>query len=64
MKTGQVLGKSDRFAGEAVEPIHLHQIHSTLYHNMGIDVETQQFIDTAGRPQYLLDIRKPLAQLI
>lgn len=64
MQTGQVLGRSDRFAGEAVEPVHLHEIHSTLYHNMGIDVETQQFVDTAGRPQYLLDIRKPIRQLV
>ena len=64
MKTGQVVGSSDRLAGEAVEPVHLHQVHATLYHNLGIDVKTQQFIDPAGRPQYLLDIREPIKQLI
>lgn len=64
MKTGQVVGATDRYAGEAIEPVHLHNIHATLYHNMGIDPETQQFFDRAGRPQYLLDERKPIAQLV
>jgi hypothetical protein len=64
MKTGQVVGKSDRLAGEAIEPVHIHNVHATLYHNMGIDVKTQQFTDPAGRPQYLLDIREPIRELV
>jgi len=65
MRTGQVIGVTDRFAGEAVErPVHLHEVHSTLYHNLGIDVAGTKLIDPAGRPQYLLDKRQPIAELV
>ncbi len=64
MKGGQVIGESDRIAGEAKVPVHLHRVHATLYKVLGIDPQTTQFIDTAGRPQYLLDHREPLKELI
>jgi len=64
IRAGQVVGSSDRHAADAVTPIHLHQIHSTLYRNLGIDVETTQFVDPSGRPQYLLDNRNPVKELI
>jgi len=64
MQTGQVVGESDRLAGEAATPVHIHEVHSTLYHNMGIDVKDVKLPDKAGRPQYLLDIREPIKQLI
>ena len=64
IKAGQVVGESDRIASDAAVPVHLHQVHSTLYHNMGINVKTQQFNDLAGRPQYLLDIREPIRELV
>jgi hypothetical protein len=63
MKTGQVVGSTDRLGGEAVEAIHFQNVHATLYHNLGIDVNTQ-FVDPAGRPQYLLDEREPIRALI
>ena len=47
-----------------MNPVHLHQVHSTLYRNLGIDVETTQFTDPSGRPQYLLDNREPVKELI
>jgi hypothetical protein len=43
--------------------VHLHQVHATLYRNLGIDLETQ-FIDPSGRPQYLLDNRAPIKELV
>ena len=64
IRGGQVVGASDRQAADAVTPVHIHQIHSTLYRNLGIDVETTQFIDPSGRPQYLLDNRNPVKELI
>lgn len=65
MKTGQFIGTTSRDAGEAKErPVHLQEIFATLYHNMGIDVRTTQLTDTAGRPQYLVDMRKPIAELV
>lgn len=65
MKTGQFIGATSHDAGEAKErPVHLQEIFATLYRNMGIDVRTAQLTDTAGRPQYLVDMRKPIAELV
>lgn len=64
LKGGQVIGESDRYAGEAKTPVHLHRVHATLYHKLGIDPQTTQFVDPSGRPQYLLDHREPLKELI
>jgi hypothetical protein len=64
LKTGQVVGSTDRIGGEAVDAIHFQQVHATLYRNLGIDVENTQFIDPSGRPQYLLDIREPIRALL
>jgi len=63
IRAGQVVGASDRQAADAVTPVHLHQVHATLYRNLGIDLETQ-FIDPSGRPQYLLDNRNPIKELV
>jgi hypothetical protein len=65
MRMGQFIGTTSRDAGEAKDrPVHLQEIFATLYHNMGINVDTTQLRDTAGRPQYLVDIRKPIAELV
>jgi uncharacterized protein DUF1501 len=65
MRTGQVIGSSTRYAEEAKDrPVHLQEVFATLYHNLGINVETTQFIDPAGRPQYLVEIRKPIQELV
>lgn len=56
MKTGQIIGTTDRLGGEAQDrPVHFQEIFATLYHNMGIDVERVTIPDHAGRPQYLVD---------
>ncbi len=64
LKTGQVVGSSDRNAGEAVDAVHYQQVHATLYRALGIDVSTAQLVDPAGRPQYLLDNREPIRALL
>jgi uncharacterized protein (DUF1501 family) len=64
LKTGQVVGSSDRLGGEAVDAIHYHQVLATIYRTLGIDVDKVQFVDPAGRPQYLLDHREPIRALI
>jgi uncharacterized protein (DUF1501 family) len=65
MKMGQVIGSTDRVGGEAKDrPIHLREIFATLYHNMGIDAKNTSIIDPAGRPQYLVDDRNPIRELI
>jgi hypothetical protein len=66
MKTGQVIGATDRLGGEAVaRPVRFAEVFATLYRNLGIDVKTAQFQDLHGRPQYLLDGNvDPLAELV
>ncbi len=64
LRTGQVVGSSDRHAAVAVNPVHIHQVHATLYRNLGIDVKDVTLTDPAGRPQYLLDTREPIKELV
>jgi hypothetical protein len=65
MRTGQVIGSTDH-NGERPQnrPVHFREVFATLYHQFGIDVETAQFPDLAGRPHYLVDERKPMPELI
>jgi hypothetical protein len=66
MRTGQVIGATDRLGGEAVErPVHFQEIFSTLYHNLGIDGRKVTFEDLTGRPQYLVDAPyAPMPELV
>ena len=65
MQTGQVIGSTNRL-GEvpADRPVHYREVFSTLYHNMGIDARQLTLADLRGRPQYLVDQREPIAELI
>ena len=65
MRLGQAVGKSNRYAEEAQDrPVHLQEVFATLYHNMGIDVASTTLTDPNGRPQYLVDHRTPIRELI
>ena len=66
MKHGQVIGATDRLAGEAVSrPVTFGEIYSTLFHNLGIDASQATIQDLNGRPQYLVeDNAKPLPELV
>ncbi len=66
MKMGQVIGATDRTGGEALErPVHIGEVFSTLYKNLGIDTHTVTLNDLAGRPQYLVDPRhSPIRELV
>ncbi len=66
MKTGQVVGATDRLGGEVRNrPVTFQEIFATLYHNLGIDVNTATAFDLHGRPQYLVDNGvQPLSELI
>jgi hypothetical protein len=65
MRTGQVIGSTNRL-GEVPQdrPVHYQEVFASLYHGLGIDVETATIPDQAGRPQYLVDHRKPIQELI
>ncbi len=66
MKTGQVIGATDRIAGEAVSrPVTFSELFATLYHNLGIDVSQTTLTDLNGRPQYLVEENaRPMKELI
>jgi len=65
MKLGQMIGTTTKNAEDAKDrPVQLQEIFATLYHNLGINVQTQQLFDHAGRPQYLVDKRQPIAELV
>jgi hypothetical protein len=65
MRLGQAIGTTTKNAEEAKDrPVYLQEVFATLYHNLGINVETVQLKDNAGRPQYLVDIRRPIKELI
>ncbi|MCE9603352.1 MAG: DUF1501 domain-containing protein [Planctomycetia bacterium] len=66
MRTGQVIGSTDRLGGEAASrPVSFGEVFATLYHNLGIDVNTTTINDLHGRPQYLVaGEAKPIRELI
>ncbi len=66
MKTGQVIGATDRLGGEAISrPVTYSEIYATLYRNLGIDAGVTTIDDLNGRPQYLLEEdASPLAELV
>jgi uncharacterized protein (DUF1501 family) len=66
MRTGQIIGATDRLGGEATErPVTFGEIFSTLYHNLGIDTRQATLTDLNGRPQYLVENdARPLAELV
>lgn len=66
MQMGQVIGATDRLAGEAVSrPVTFAEVFATLYHHLGIDTSRVTLPDLSGRPQYLVDKQaRPLAELV
>ena len=66
MRTGQVIGATDRIGGEAVRrPVTSGELYATLYRNLGIDVDRTTIPDFSGRPQYLVeDQARPLPELL
>ena len=65
LKTGQVIGATDRIAGEIADrPVHFGEVHATLYHQMGIRENQTTVPDLSGRPRYLVDGYEPLPELI
>lgn len=65
MRNGQVIGSTTRNAEYAnTRPVHFQEVLATLYSNLGIDPKSTQLVDPAGRPQYLLEHRNPIRELV
>jgi hypothetical protein len=65
MRVGRVIGSTNRL-GEVPQdrPVHYQEVFATLYHRLGIDVGNATILDQSGRPQYLVDHRTPIRELI
>ena len=65
MQMGQVIGSTNRL-GEVPKdrPVHYQNVFATLYRKLGIDTENTTIPDQAGRPQFLLDVREPVDELL
>ena len=65
LRTGQVIGSTNRL-GELPDdrPVHLQEVFSTVYHQLGIDVESTTLQDPNGRPQYLVNERETILELV
>jgi uncharacterized protein (DUF1501 family) len=67
MKTGQVIGATDRLGDHASErPVHFQDIFATLYNRLGIDINRATVNDLSGRPRYLVDHAQyqPLREIV
>jgi uncharacterized protein (DUF1501 family) len=66
MHTGQVIGSTDRYGEDPKDrPVTFSEVFATLYHNLGIDVNTTTVTDLTGRPQYLVaNNAQPIGELV
>jgi len=66
MRTGQVIGATDREAAQPTErPVKFQEVFATLYHCIGLDPANATVLDHQGRPQYLIDAgNKPIRELV
>ncbi len=65
LRTGQVIGSTNRNAEHAKDrPVSFQEVFATLYHSLGIDVNTATINDLSGRPQYLIDGVQPIRELV
>jgi hypothetical protein len=64
MRTGQVIGSTDKHAAYAKDrPVSFQNVFATLYHNLGIDPGAV-VSDRGGRPMYLLDEPEPIREVV
>jgi hypothetical protein len=63
---GRVVGETDRVGGvPETRPVHVQEVFATLYHNLGIGINTVKINDLNGRPRYLVDNNcQPISELL
>lgn len=64
MRTGQVLGATDRTGAVVTsQAVHYQDVMATLYRNLGIDPAATTLVDPAGRPQHIVSTGRALADV-
>lgn len=65
MKTGQAIGATNRLGEYALDrPVDVQEVIATVYQNLGIDPGTTTIADPTGRPQYLIEKRIPIREIV
>jgi uncharacterized protein (DUF1501 family) len=65
LRTGQAVGRTNRLGEVPLDrPVHFQEVLATIYHHLGVDVERTTLRDLNGRPQYLVDNHRPIAELL
>ncbi len=65
LKTGQVIGATNRLGERPIDrPVHLQEVFSTVYRQLGIDPQTTVLTDPNGRPQFLAEHRQIIEELV
>jgi hypothetical protein len=65
MRTGQAIGATNRLGEYAKDrPVHMQEIVATIYRNLGVDPMSTTLRDPTGRPQFLVDVRDPIRELV
>lgn len=65
LRTGQVIGATDRLGGEIVDRgVHFGEVFATIYHQLGINANQVMVEDLSGRPHFLVDGYKPMRELV
>jgi len=66
MNMGQVIGSTDRMGGEAdSRPVTFQEVFATIYHNLGIDLDSERLFDFRGVPRRFVESEvQPIAELV
>ena len=66
MRTGQVIGATNRNGEHVTErPVTFQEVFATLYHNIGINLNTATVVDLQGRPHFLVKSgAQPIRELV
>ncbi|WP_010588479.1 DUF1501 domain-containing protein [Schlesneria paludicola] len=65
MRTGQVIGSTNRLGEYAKDrPVDVQEVVGTIYRNLGVDPMSVTLRDPTGRPQFLVDRRDPITELV
>ena len=66
MRTGQVIGATNRLGEHATDrPVEFQEVHATLYHNLGLNLDAARAFDLRGRPYRPVDDGyEPMRELV
>jgi hypothetical protein len=66
MRTGQVIGATNRLGEHAISrPVTHQEVFATLYRNIGLNLNEARVFDPSGRPQFVVDDdAQPIKELV